>query len=56
MSAPDTSRILTVRIPSRLEDQLKLIARRDANSVSAALRRLLMIGLRMERRDTGEAA
>ena len=42
------SRILTLRVPARLEQQLGAVAVRDANSLSATVRRLIAIGLRAD--------
>lgn len=50
---PDVSRVFTFRIPSHLEQQLESLARRDANTVSATVRRLITLGLRTELR-TGD--
>ena len=58
MAAPTPSlesKIVAVRMPARLERQLGVIAERDSNSISATVRRLLMIGLRSESR-TSEAS
>jgi hypothetical protein len=43
-----TSRILTLRVPVRLEQQLGALALRDANSLSATVRRLIALGIRAE--------
>jgi hypothetical protein len=51
MAAPTPStksKIVAVRMPDCLEKQLGAIAERDSNSISATVRRLLTIGLRVE--------
>ena len=42
------SKTLSLRVPAHLEQLLKTIAARDANGVSATIRRLLAAGLRSE--------
>lgn len=41
-------RIVTIRLPNTLERQLTVIAQRDANGLSATVRRLLSLGIRTE--------
>lgn len=46
------SRILTIRFPSGLQEQLEALANRDANSISSVVRRLVTAGLRAEQQQT----
>lgn len=46
----DTTRPSSIRITSGIEQQIREIAERDAQTVSAVARRLLMLGLRAETR------
>jgi hypothetical protein len=46
--APTVSKIISLRIPAHLEQQLAVIAARDSNSVSATARRLISSALRSE--------
>jgi Arc/MetJ-type ribon-helix-helix transcriptional regulator len=46
-----TSRIISVRVPEHLERQLEALAQRDANSVSATVRRLLSYAVSREARE-----
>lgn len=48
---PDSSTSVTFRIPVRLEREIKTLARRDEQSLSATVRRLIVIALRTEPRD-----
>ena len=51
MTTTTTDKVLGVRIPKRLVDELEEVAEREANSVSAVARRLLCRGLEAEQRD-----
>jgi hypothetical protein len=56
---PPDGRIFHLRIPPNLEAHLRQIADRDANPVSATMRRLLAVAVRAElaeQRREGEAA
>jgi Arc/MetJ-type ribon-helix-helix transcriptional regulator len=44
------SRVISVRLPERLERQVEQLAARDANSVSATVRRLLSAACERELR------
>jgi predicted transcriptional regulator len=46
------SRISTIRLSDNLRRQLQAVAERDNVSVSSAMRRLISIGLRVERRSS----
>ena len=51
LSGPDDAALggrLQLRVPGHLEAQVTSIAKRDANSVSATIRRLLALGIRTE--------
>ncbi len=45
-----SSRIITIRLPHTLDQQLATIAERDANTVSGTVRRLIRLGIRTESR------
>jgi Arc/MetJ-type ribon-helix-helix transcriptional regulator len=43
------TRVLYVRVPNSIEQQIEGLAARDANSVSSVVRRLLVSALKVER-------
>ena len=46
-----SSKIISLRIPAHLEQQLEALASRDHNSLSATARRLISIALRSEQEE-----
>jgi hypothetical protein len=46
----DANQIVAIRLPNQLREEVEAVARRDANKLSATLRRLISLGLRAERR------
>ena len=42
-------KIFSVKLPPRLEEEIKAIARDEYNTASSVARRLLILGLRIER-------
>jgi hypothetical protein len=53
-TATTPSRIVTLRVPERLERQLEAAAQRDGNPLSATIRRLICAGLRAESEATAD--
>jgi hypothetical protein len=51
------TRVLYVRVPTQIEQQVNALANRDGNTISSVVRRLLVEALRVERareaRDAG---
>ena len=48
-------RTFAIRVPARLQREIEALAVRDVTTLSATLRRLVVIGLRSEQRRDAEA-